>query len=192
MPIVTPLLADILPTPTEFLSVGKAMGEEITLTIGPIFTTGFLFAGPVLILAAAILVWVMYGKVKFFALEYGFGSGWGRIKAISHIILIGMVLTGAGVTLSLIGWGNLGYAVILSPAGLTEMHPTGTRNFRWNDLKAASERIKSTDFWLRFENGEKKCQVRFNQQQLGESVQDKAIKIVEEAIRTHPETGIQL
>jgi hypothetical protein len=192
MPFPALPLADLLPTPTEFLTVGKALGNEITLTIGPVFTTGFLVAGPLLILAAVILVSVMYGRVKYFALEYGYGSGWGRVKAVLHYIVIGALLAGSGLLLALIGWGNLGYSVIVSANGLTEIQRTGTNNYRWDDLKAASERIKSTDFWLSFEAGGKKCRVQFQQQNLGEAVQDQAIKITEEAIRTHPGTGISL
>ncbi|MFM2169293.1 MAG: hypothetical protein RIS79_3664 [Verrucomicrobiota bacterium] len=192
MPALTLPLADLLPSPTDFLSVGKAMGTEITLTIGPVYTTGFLVAGPLLILAAVILVSVMYGRVKYFALEYGYGTGWGRVKAVLHYIVIGLLMAGGGLLLSLIGWGNLGYSVILSTNGLTEIQRAGTNNFRWDDLKAASERIKSTDFWLTFEANGKKCRVQFQQQNLGESIQDQAIKITEEAIRTHPGTGITL
>ena len=192
MPALPLPLADLLPPPTDFLSVGKAMGTEITLTIGPVYTTGFLVAGPLLILAAVILVSVMYGRVKYFALEYGYGTGWGRVKAVLHYIVIGLLMAGGGLLLSLIGWGNLGYSVILSANGLTEIQRTGTNNFRWDDLKAASERIKSTDFWLNFEANGKNCRVHFQQQNLGESIQDQAIKITEEAIRTHPGTGITL
>ena len=192
MPALPLPLADLLPPPTDFLSVGKAMGTEISLTIGPVYTTGFLVAGPLLILAAVILVSVMYGRVKYFALEYGYGTGWGRVKAVLHYIVIGLLMAGGGLLLSLIGWGNLGYSVILSANGLTEIQRTGTNNFRWDDLKAASERIKSTDFWLTFEANGKNCRVQFQQQNLGESIQDQAIKITEEAIRTHPGTGITL
>jgi hypothetical protein len=192
MPALPLPLADLLPSPTEFLSVGKAMGNEITLTVGPVYTTGFLVLGPLLILIAVILVSVMYGRVKYFALEYGYGTGWGRVKAVLHYIVIGLLMACGGLLLGIIGWGNLGYSVNLSANGLTEIQRAGTNNFRWDDLKAASERIKSTDFWLSFEANGKKCRVQFQQQNLGEEVQDKAIKITEEAIRTHPGTGITL
>lgn len=190
-PVKLPI-ADLLPTPTEFLTVGKIIGSEITLTIGPFFTTGFLVAGPLLVAAGALLVRVMYGRVKYYALEYGYGTGWGRVKAVLHYIVLGMLLAGAGMLLGLIGWGNLGYSVILSPAGLTEIQRTGTHNYRWDDLKAASERIKSTDFWLSFEANGKKCRVHLLQQNLGEAIQDQAIQITEDAIRSHPGTGITL
>lgn len=181
-----PFLADLLPAPTEFLTVGKAIGSEITLTVGPVYTMGFLIAGPLLALVGVVLVVVMYGRVKFFAMEYGYGTGWGRIKAIFHYILIGMVLVGSGLVLGLIGWGNQGYAVILSPAGLTEKHRIGMHTYRWEDLKDSADRIKSTDFWLTFESGGRKCRVRFLQQNLGESLQDQAITITETAIRALP------
>ena len=192
MPPFHPLLADLLPTPTEFLTVGKAVGAEITLTVSPVYTTGFLAAGPLLILAGVVLVSVMYGRVKYFALEYGYGTGWGRIKAVLHYIVLGALLAGGGLLLGVIGWGNLGYSVILSASGLTEIQRTGTNNYRWDDLKAASERIKSTDFWLSFEANGKKCRVQFLQQNLGAELQDQVIKITEEAIRTHPGTGVSL
>lgn len=185
-------LADLLPVPSEFLSVGKQIGTEITLSIGPVYTTGFLIAGPLLILGGIILIAVMYGRVKYFAMEYGYGTGWGRIKAIFHFIVMGLVLAVTGIVLTLIGWGNQGYSVILSSAGLTEVSHLGTTSYRWDDLKATSERVKSTDFWLRFEKEGKRCQVRFQQQDLGEHMQDQAIQITEEAIRTHPTTGITL
>lgn len=185
-------LADLLPVPSEFLSVGKQIGPEITLSIGPVYTTGFLIAGPLLVLGGIILIAVMYGRVKYFAMEYGYGTGWGRIKAILHYIVMGLLLAAAGFVLTLIGWGNQGYSTILSSAGLTEVSHMGSTTYRWDDLKATSERVKSTDFWLKFEKDGKQCQVRFRQQDLGEALQDQAIKTTEEGIRTHPGTGISL
>ena len=184
--ISLPILADILPAPTEFLSVGESVGNEVTLTVGPLFTTGFLVAGPVLILLGVILVWVMYSRVKYFAIEFGYGSGWGRIKAISFSIGFGAILAVLGVVSCLIGLANQGYSVVLSTVGLTEVHAMGTHTFKWQDLKATSDRINSTTFWLRFERDGRKCQVQFVQQDLGESVQDKAISIVEEAMQGLP------
>jgi len=185
-------LADLLPVPSEFLSVGRQVGPEITLSIGPVYTTGFLVAGPLLILGGIVLIKVMYGRVKYFAMEYGYGTGWGRIKAMFHFIAMGLILAVTGFVLTLIGWGNQGYSVILSSAGLTEVSQLGSNSFRWDDLKATSERVKSTDFWLKFEKDGKKCQVRFLQQDLGEVMQDQAIQITEEGIRSHPGTGITL
>jgi hypothetical protein len=185
-------LADLLPVPSEFLSVGRQVGQEITLSIGPGYTTGFLIAGPLLVLAGIVLIVVMYGRVKYFAMEYGYGTGWGRIKAIFHYIVMGLLLAVTGLVLTLIGWGNQGYSVILSAAGLTEVSHLGTTTYRWDDLKATSERVKSTDFWLRFERDGKRCQVRFLQQDLGEEMQDAAITITEQAVRSHPSTGISL
>ena len=184
--ISLPLLADILPAPTEFLTVGKSMGDEITLTVGPLYTMGFLIAGPVLILLGIILVWVMYSRVKYFAMEFGYGTGWGRIKAISFSIAFGAILAALGIVSCLIGWANQGYSVVLSAAGLTEIHPLGTHAYKWDDLKATSGRINSTDFWLSFERDGRRCQVAFHQQELGVSVQDKAIQIAEAAIMRLP------
>lgn len=185
-------LADLLPEPSEFLSMGKQVGQEITLSIGPVYTTGFLVAGPLLILGGIVLIMVMYSRVKYYAMEYGYGTGWGRIKAIFHFIAMGVILAVTGLVLTLIGWGNQGYSVILSSAGLTEVSHLGTTTYRWDDLKATSERVKSTDFWLKFAKDGKSCQVHFHQQDLGEAMQDQAIKIAEEAIRSHPGTGISL
>lgn len=185
-------LADLLPEPSEFLSMGKQVGQEITLSIGPVYTTGFLVAGPLLILGGIVLIMVMYGRVKYYAMEYGYGTGWGRIKAIFHYIVMGVILAVTGLVLTLIGWGNQGYSVILSSAGLTEVSHLGTTTYRWDDLKATSERVKSTDFWLKFAKDGKSCLVHFHQQDLGEAMQDQAIKIAEEAIRSHPGTGISL
>lgn len=185
-------LADLLPVPSEFLSVGRQVGQEITLSIGPVYTTGFLVAGPLLILGGIVLIMVMYGRVKYFAMEYGYGTGWGRIKAVFHFIIMGLLLAITGLVLTLIGWGNQGYSVILSSAGLTEVSHLGSTTYRWDDLKAASERVKSTDFWLRFEKDGRRCQVRFLQQDMGEATQDAAIQITEEGVRSHPGTGINL
>ena len=184
--ISLPLLADILPAPTEFLTVGKSVGDEVTLTVGPLYTTGFMIAGPVLILFGIILIWVMYSRVKYFAMEFGYGTGWGRIKAISFSLAFGTILAALGVVSGLIGWSNQGYSVVLSAVGLTEIHPMGTNAFKWEDLKATSGRINSTAFWLRFERDGKKCQVQFRQQDLGESLQDKAIAIAETAVQRLP------
>lgn len=172
--------------------MGKQVGQEITLSIGPVYTTGFLVAGPLLILGGIVLIMVMYGRVKYYAMEYGYGTGWGRIKAIFHFIAMGVILAVTGLVLTLIGWGNQGYSVILSSAGLTEVSHLGTTTYRWDDLKATSERVKSTDFWLKFAKDGKSCQVQFHQQDLGEVMQDQAIKITEEAIRSHPGAGISL
>lgn len=184
--------ADLLPLPSEFLSVGRQVGAEITLSIGAFYTTGLLVAGPLLCFGGVLLIGIMYRRVKYFALEYGYGTGWGRIKAMLHFIVMGMTLILAGIVMALIGWGNQGYSVILSSSGLTEVSQLGTASYRWDDLKATSERVKSTDFWLRFEKADKHCHVRFRQQDLGEVIQDQAIHITEEAIRMHPGTGIRL
>ncbi|MFM7604840.1 MAG: hypothetical protein ACKO8Z_06530, partial [Prosthecobacter sp.] len=119
-------LADLFPAPSEFLSVGRQVGPEITLSIGPAYTTGFLVAGSLLILSGILMIRVMYGRVKYFALEYGYGNGWGRVKAMFHFIAMGLALAVTGIVLTLIGWGNQGYSVILSSAGLTEVSHLGT------------------------------------------------------------------
>jgi uncharacterized membrane protein len=181
-----PLLASILPAPTDFLTVGRLMGSEITLKVGPWYSTGFLIAGPVLVVAAVVLVLTMYQRVKYFAMEYGYGTGWGRIKAIFQYIVLGALLVAAGAAILLMGWANQGYSVVLSPSGLTEMHREGTQLYAWTDLKGSSERIKSTDFWLRFEKGGRACRVRFLQEYWGEELQDKAIDITETSMRSRP------
>ncbi|MBL9130685.1 MAG: hypothetical protein JNG86_05770 [Verrucomicrobiaceae bacterium] len=179
-------IAAILPAPSDFLTVGRIVGNDITLTIGPVYSTGFLIGGPVLILAGLLLIRVMYGRVKYFAMEYGYGSGWGRIKAISHFILIGSVLSLGGAAACLVGWANHGYSVTLTASGLIERQRTGTRTYSWPSLKSASERINSTDFWLAFDEGGRELRVQFQQRYLGETTQDRAIKIAEEAIRGLP------
>lgn len=186
MSLLPPFLADLLPAPTDFLTSGKIVGAEVTLLPGTMYGMGFLVGGPLLILGAFVMVWVMYRRVKFFALEFGFGGGWGRIKAIGHFLALGAVFILGGVYLTLIGLQNNGYSVVLSGNGLTEMHPSGTRAYRWTDLKNKSDRVKSTTFFLQFERGSDKCRVEFQQVYLGATVQDRAIEIAETAIAGLP------
>jgi hypothetical protein len=187
-----PAFSSLLPSPSEFLSVARVVGTEISLTIGSLYTWGFVGLGPLLMLVGVILAAVMWGKAKYFAMEFGYGSGWGRVGAISHYLLLSAVLLVAGLVMLLIGWGNLGYEVIMSPAGLVEKSRLGMESYRWDDLKDASERIKSTNFTLSFENEAGSCHVRFDQRMVGERIQDMAIRITEEAIRARPKLGISL
>jgi hypothetical protein len=180
--ITLSMLAAILPAPADYLSVGKVAGDEITLTVGPVSSWGYLIGGPLLILAALILIWVMYGRVRFFALEYGDGGFGGRMKIIMPYLMLGGLLCVSGGVLGLIGWNNLGYSVTLGPVGLTEKTHDGLFTYRWVDLKEKSEMIKSTTFWLKFERDEHSCRVQFQQQQLGEKLQDQAISLAESSI----------
>ncbi|MBK8090443.1 MAG: hypothetical protein IPK32_00185 [Verrucomicrobiaceae bacterium] len=179
----------ILPAPADFLSIGEVLGNEVTLSVGSLYSTGFLALGALFVLSALILIWVMYQRVRFFARDFGDGGMGGRLKAISGIIIIGFFLIAIGGVLALIGLGNQGYKVVLSQSGLTEFSPSGVHTFAWSDLnrRKSSDHFKTTDFTLRFEQGKAySCQVRLLQQSFGEEVQDKAIAIVEEAVRRLP------
>ena len=187
--MIHPSLAAILPASSGFLTKGKILGDEVTLTVGPVYSTGFLIGGAVLMFAALILVVVMYQRVKYFARDFGDGGFGGRMSAISGPLIVGVFLIGAGGVLGLIGWGNQGYSVVLSANGLTESSKEGLKSWAWKDLDRASssERVKSTSFTLVFRDGaQNECRVHFHEQDLGTTVQDKAIAIAEGAISLLP------
>ncbi len=179
---VSPILANILPAAADYLSKGKSLGDDVTLTVGPVYSLGFLIGGPVLFLIGLVLVFIMYGRVKYFALEYGDGGFGGRMRSISGYIVLAAMLGVVGGYVAAIGWNNLGYSVTLNAAGLTEKHRGETFMYRWDDLKKTSDTIKSTDFWLNFERDERICQVHFLQVKIGETLQDKAIAITESSM----------
>jgi len=179
---VLPILANVLPAAADYLSKGKSLGDDVTLTVGPVYSLGFLIGGPALFTFGLVLVWVMYGRVKYFALEYGDGGFGGRMRSISGYIVLAAVLGVIGGYVAAIGWNNMGYSVTLNSVGLIEKQHGETFMYRWDDLKKTSDTIKSTDFWLKFERDERACQVRFLQVQIGETLQDRAIAITESSM----------
>jgi hypothetical protein len=167
---------------SPYLTKGSDAGNGITLVIGDLYTWSLLGGGPLLILGALMLVKIMYARVKFFALEYGNGGFFGRVRAIVPFITLGTALFLLGLAAVWLGWQTLGYSVTLEAKGLNEVTRGGTFHYEWADATGASKRIKSTEFWVSFTRDGRKCRVDFQQRYIGEKIQDKAIAIVENAL----------
>ncbi|MCB1278519.1 hypothetical protein [Prosthecobacter sp.] len=167
---------------SPYLTKGSDTGNGVTLMIGDMYSWGLLGGGPLLILAALMLVKIMYARVKFFALEYGNGGFFGRVRAIAPFITLGTALFLVGVAALWIGWQVLGYSVTVNAKGVTETTQEQTIHYEWADATGASKRVKSTEFWVTFAKDGRKCRVDFQQRFIGEKVQDKAIEIVENAL----------
>lgn len=164
------------------LTKGVDAGNGVTLMIGDVYTYLLLGSGPLLVIAALVLVKVMYGRVKFFALEFGNGGFFGRLKVIGPSIVLGVLLFLLGAGATWLGWQSMGYSVTLSAKGLHEVTRSQSIRYEWSDATSAAERIKSTEFWVAFAKGGRKCRVNFQQRYIGEKLQDKAIAIVEQAL----------
>lgn len=167
---------------SPYLTKGVDAGNGVTLMIGDVYTYLLLGSGPLLIIAAFVLVKVMYGRVKFFALEYGNGGFFGRLKVIGPSIILGVALFLLGTGATWLGWQSMGYSATLSAQGLHEVTRSQSIRYEWSDATSAAERIKSTDFWVAFAKDSRKCRVVFQQRYIGEKLQDKAIAIVEQAL----------
>lgn len=179
-----PLLAAAITLPdiSPFLTKGSDAGNGVTLKIGDLYTWALLGGGPLLILAGLALVKIMYARVKFFALEYGNGGFLGRTKVIAPFITLGTICLLIGGAATWLGWQSQGYSVTLTATGLTEMTRSTATRFVWTDASSASERIKSTGFWIVFAKDGRQCRVEFQQRYIGENLQDKAIAITENAL----------
>lgn len=171
-------LLDISP----YLVKGIDAGNGVTLMVGDLYTYMLLGGGPLLIIAAFVLVKVMYERVKFFALEFGNGGFTGRLKGIVPSISLGAVVFLLGVAATWLGWQSMGYSVTLNAKGLHEVSRSGSVHYEWSDATSAAERLKSTEFWVAFAKGGHKCRVNFQQRFIGEKLQDKAIAIAERAL----------
>jgi hypothetical protein len=167
---------------SPYLTKGVDAGTGVTLHIGDQYIYILLGGGLLLIIGALVLVKIMYARVKFFALEYGNGSFFGRVKAIVPSVFLGALLFILGVAATWLGWQGMGYSVTLNREGLNEMTRSGAIRYAWADATSAAERIKSTEFWVAFAKEGHKCRVEFQQRYIGEKLQDKAIAIAEEAL----------
>jgi hypothetical protein len=167
---------------SPYLVKGMDSGNGVTLMIGDMYTYALLGSGPLLVIAAFVLVKVMYARVKFFALEFGNGSFTGRLKVIVPSIALGVALFLLGATAVWLGWQSMGYSVTLSAKGLHEVSRNESVRYEWSDATSAAERIKSTEFWVAFAKDGRKCRVSFQQRFIGEKLQDKAIAIAEQAL----------
>ncbi|WP_395736087.1 hypothetical protein [Prosthecobacter sp.] len=171
-----------LPDVSPYLVKGVDAGNGVTLQVGSQYVYLLLGSGPLMILGALVLVRIMYSRVKFFALEYGNGSFFGRVGAIAPSVLAGGLLFLLGLAATWLGWQGLGYSVTLTREGLHEVTRGDSYLYAWADATSASERIKSTEFWVEFAKGGRKCRVDFQQRYIGEKLQDKAIAITDEAL----------
>lgn len=167
---------------SPYLVKGGSAGNGVTLMIGDLYSWLLLGCGPLLVIAALVLVKVMYGRVKYFALEFGNGGFFGRIKAIGPSIVFGAALFLLGIAVTWLGWQVMGYSVTLTAQGLREVSRSQSVQYEWSDATSASERIKSTEFWVAFAKNGRKCRVSFQQRFIGEKLQDQAIAIAEHAL----------
>ncbi len=188
MNLTSHLLAAVLTMPdiSAYLTKGAETVSGVTLQIGDTYVWGLLGGGPLLILAGLVLVKIMFARVKFFALEYGNGSFFGRVKIIAPFILMGTLLLLSGTAALYAGWQAQNYSVVLNEGGVREELFGETRRYTWADVTGKSDHIKSTDFWILFSKGGQHCRVRFQQRFIGEKVQDKAIVIAENGIASSP------
>lgn len=182
---------------SSILIKGSDAGNGVTLSVGDLYVWGLLGGGVLLVLGGLWMVRRMFVRVKFFALEYGEGGFFGRLKVIFPFIVLGAVMLLAGAAAAYLGWQTLGYSVTLNPSGLIEVTHGKTIRYTWEDAEEASDRIKSTEFGILFQKDGRKCRVVFQQRYIGEKLQDKAIEITEEALssghvrRTKSQSTIQ-
>lgn len=169
----SPSLPDISP----YLTKGSG-GLGVTLRVGDLQTWLPLGGGVLLILGALVLVKIMYSRLKFFSMEFGKS----RFSTLLPYLVVGVLMFGVGSLNVWLGWQALGYSVTLDATGLTEKSRSGQTHYLWEHAESASERIKSTEFWINFVQGSKSCQVRFQQKHIGEFLQDKAIQLTEEGL----------
>ncbi|WP_395747760.1 hypothetical protein [Prosthecobacter sp.] len=171
-------LLDVSP----YLVKGVDAGNGVTLQPGSQYIYILLGSGPLMIIGAFMLIRIMYARVRFFALEYGNGSFFGRVGAIAPSIFAGGLLLLLGLAATWLGWQGMGYSVTLTREGLHEVARGGSFHYAWSDATSAAERIKSTEFWVVFDKDGRKCRVEFQQRYIGEKLQDKAIAIADEAL----------
>jgi len=167
---------------SPYLTKGVDAGNGVTLMIGDMYIYALLGSGPLLIIAAIVLVKVMYARVKYFALEFGNGGVSGRLKVIVPSIALGTVLFLMGAAITWLGWQGSGYSVTLNTKGALEVFRSNSVRYAWSDASKAADRIKSTEFWVEFAKDGRICRVDFQQRYIGEKLQDKAIAIAEDAL----------
>jgi len=182
------LLAAAVPIPdiSPFLTKAADSGDGVTLLVGDMYTWGLLGGGPLLVIAGIAMVKVMFTRVKFFALEYGNGGFFGRVKVIGPFVVLGTLLLLLGGAAFWLGWQAKGYSATLAASGVTEAMLGETRRYDWADASGKADHIKSTDFWLAFSKDGRRCRLKFQQRYIGEKLQDKAIAIAEVGISNSP------
>ncbi|MCB1211824.1 MAG: hypothetical protein KDK97_21065 [Verrucomicrobiales bacterium] len=168
--------------PSPLLTKGADVPAGVMLQIGDLYVWGLLGLAPILVIAALVLIRTMYVRVEFFALEFGRGGFWGRVKAINHIIALGFLMVVVGAAAGWLGWLARGYSVTLTTEGVVQVVQGETLKYGWSELSDAPKHIRSTSFGITFARGESRCRVLFRQQFIGEKLQDKAIAIAENAV----------
>lgn len=178
------LLAAAVPMPdiSPFLTKAVHSGDGVTLLVGDMYTWGLLGGGPLLVIAGIAMVKIMFSRVKFFALEYGNGGFFGRVKVIGPFIVLGTVSLLLGVAAFWLGLQAKGYSAEMSAKGVTEVMFGETRRYDWADASGKKDHLKSADFWITFEKDGRRCRLQFQQRYIGEKLQDKAIAIAEVGI----------
>lgn len=176
-----------LPDFSPYLTKGTG-GTGVTLRFGEVETWVLAGGGVVLILSAFVLVKIMNSRIKFFAQEFGKS----RFRMLFPYLFLGIVLLIAGAAASWAGWQAMGYSVTLDPSGLTERTRAGTTHYSWEQAQEASDRIKSTEFWIAFSDGAKTCRATFQQRHIGEFLQDKAIALAEDGLARGRARRVQL
>jgi hypothetical protein len=167
---------------SHYLTKGSDSGDGVTLMVGDSYAYLLLGSGPLVVIGAFVLMKVMYARVKFFALEFGNGGFFDRIKSIAPSVFLGSMLFLLGVAATWLGWQSKGYSVTMSAQGLHEVSRNASVHYEWSDATSAAERLKSTEFWVAFAKNGRKCRVNFQQRFIGEKLQDKAIAIAEQAL----------
>lgn len=167
---------------SPYLTRGLDSGNGVTLMVGHQYTYPLLIGGPLLVIAALVLVKTMYARTRFFAMEFGSEGFFGRIKVIAPSLVLGGLLLVLGAAVALLGWHCQGYSVTLTAQGVRQVSRSGSALYAWADASSAAKRIKSTEFWVLFARDGRKCRVEFQQRYIGEKLQDKAIAITENAL----------
>lgn len=167
---------------SPYLTRGLDAGNGIKLMVGYQYTYPLLIGGPLLVIAALVLVKTMYARTRFFAMEFGNEGFFGRIKVIAPSLALGGFLLVLGAALAWLGWQSQGYSLTLTAQGVHQVSCSGSVLYEWTDATSAAKRINSTEFWVVFAKGGRKCRVEFQQRYIGEKLQDKAIAITESAL----------
>ncbi len=167
---------------SPYLTRGLDSGAGVTLMVGYQYIYPLLIGGPLLVIAALVLVKTMYVRTRFFAIEFGNEGFFGRIKVIAPTLAFSVLLLVLGAAVAWLGWQCQGYSVTLTAQGLHQVSRSGSSVYAWADATSAAKRIKSTEFWVVFAQGSRKCRVEFQQRYIGEKLQDKAIAITENAL----------
>lgn len=168
--------------PSPFLTKAADVPAGVMLQVGDMYVWALLGIAPILVISALVLIRTMYVRVEFFAMEFGRGGFWGRVKAITHFIALGFLMIVVGGAAGWLGWQAQGYSATLSAEGVTQVSQGETTKFGWDELIDAPKHIRSTEFGITFSKGGERCRVLFRQQYIGEKLQDKAIAIAENAV----------